>query len=312
MNIEVSPDVARAIAREAYIFGFAPVYAYRSMHNEALARHNPDYRAPINGLGCKTELMSAKQRTLPGPNADTPVCVAWLDLRAEPRFDFEALPPEYQQALRDAAQQGLGEIRRFIRDYGDDPLVSTKILGTRESLEESARQNYGHDNYHLIRAAAAELGIFGNIGQEAIYRLFLNDADDQPLDASKSDYTMTFAPGDLPPVRGFWSLSMYDAEMFFVDNPLDRYLLNSRMLEQGQLEFDDDDSLTFYISADAPSPERRSNWLPAPDGPFRMIMRMYGPSEDAQKGRWTPPRPLARRIGGAEALSSRRRGKRRR
>ncbi len=457
-RIEVSPDVARAIAKEAYIFGFAPVMAYRSMHNEALDAEHHDYSAPFNELGCKAALMTAADRTLPGPNADTPTCLAWLDLRAEPQvlhvpavdanrffdyeledfythnfgyagtfwtgngggtfliagphwqgskpegveqvfrsdtnfvfnfsriqlyspddlanvaklqrgfslqplseflgdappspapdidfpvwddgaqyderlfgyldfvltllgapleedsplwermamiglspqsqFNLEALPAEYQQALRDGAKQGLGELKRFIREYGDDPLVSTKILGTRESLEESARENYGHDNCHLIRAAAAELGIFGNIGQEAIYRLFLNDADDQPLDASQNDYTLTFAPGDLPPVRGFWSLSMYDEAMFFVDNPLDRYLLNSRMLDQGELRLNDDGSLTFYISADSPGAERESNWLPAPDGPFRMIMRVYGPSEDAQKGKWTPPRPQKDEVAG--------------
>jgi hypothetical protein len=219
-----------------------------------------------------------------------------IGLGAEGRFDLEALASELREALRDGAKQGWAEIERFIQDHGDDPLLSAKALGTRETLRRSARENFEHENYYLIRAAAAQLGIFGNVAKEALYPLFLTDADDELLDASQSDYTMTFEPGELPPVRGFWSLSMYDDKMLFVDNPLDRYLLNSRMLDQGQLDFDDDGSLTFYISADSPgsdSPKhgRESNWLPAPDGPFRMILRMYGPSEEAQRGEWTPPRP---------------------
>jgi len=99
---------------------------------------------------------------------------------------------------------------------------------------------------------------------------------------------LTFEEGGLPPVKAFWSLTMYDAvTQLFIANPLDRYLLNSTMLEQFRRE--DDGSLVLYVQRDSPGPERESNWLPAPDGPFYMVMRLYGPEARALEGEWMPP-----------------------
>jgi hypothetical protein len=99
---------------------------------------------------------------------------------------------------------------------------------------------------------------------------------------------MTFPKGELPPVKAFWSLTMYDGKtQLLVENPTDRYLLNSTMLDE--FKRGDDGSLTLYVTKDSPGKDLESNWLPAPDGPFYLVMRLYGPENDALEGRWTPP-----------------------
>ena len=100
--------------------------------------------------------------------------------------------------------------------------------------------------------------------------------------------TLTFEEGQLPPVNAFWSLTVYDGKtQLLIENPLDRYLLNSPMMDQ--FKFGDDGSLVLHISKDSPGDDLESNWLPAPDGPFYMVLRLYGPEPEALEGRWTPP-----------------------
>ena len=143
----------------------------------------------------------------------------------------------------------------------------------------------------MLRSVAAHRGLYGNSAAEAIYPTYLTDVDQQPLDASKHGYTLTFEKGALPPVKSFWSLTMYDAKtQLFIENPLERYLLNSTMMEQFKLE--EDGSLVLHISKESPGTELESNWLPAPGGPFYLVMRLYGP-ETRGLGRvdWTPPAP---------------------
>src|ERR1700722_12525103 len=87
---------------------------------------------------------------------------------------------------------------------------------------------------------------------------------------------MRFEQGQLPPARAFWSFTMYDGKtQLLVANPLDRYLLNSTMLNS--FKYGDDGSLSFYVQKDTPGAEKESNWLPAPDGPFYCFMRIYMP-----------------------------------
>ncbi len=140
----------------------------------------------------------------------------------------------------------------------------------------------------ILRAAAAHLGLYGNSAAEAMYPTYRTDADGSPLDASANRYTVTFAEGQLPPVESFWSLTMYDgATQLFVDNPIDRYLLNSTTMDD--FRFNDDGSLTLLVQSDPPDGAWRANWLPAPDGPFYKVLRLYGPEPEALDGTWTPP-----------------------
>lgn len=145
-----------------------------------------------------------------------------------------------------------------------------------------------------MRAAAAKAGIYGNDAIEATYPQTRVTASGEALDGSKHNYTLTFAKDELPPVNAFWSVTMYGGKtQFLIENPINRYLINSPMLPG--LKKNPDGSLTIYIQKDAPSADKKSNWLPAPDGPIYLVMRLYWPKETppsilpAGQGTWKPP-----------------------
>lgn len=160
--------------------------------------------------------------------------------------------------------------------------TSADAFGTREFLK----------NDYMARMSGAVLGIYGNSKQEAIYPLYMVDSTGQALDASSHRYTLRFAPGELPPVNAFWSVTMYDlpASLLYA-NKLNRYLINSPMLPT--LKRDADGGITLYIQNDSPGAEKESNWLPAPAGPLFTVMRLYWPKPEALDGTWKAP-PLER------------------
>ncbi|MCK4786831.1 MAG: DUF1254 domain-containing protein, partial [Desulfobacteraceae bacterium] len=181
----------------------------------------------------------------------------------------------------------------FVKKETSDPLASTKMFGTREFLKLSAKEHYQLDNMFLPRAVAAHMGLYGNSSSEATYPMYLTDAEGNPLNASTNEYTLTFKAGDFPPVKAFWSLTMYDGiTQLLIENPLERYLLNSPMMDD--FVMNNDGSLTFYIQKDSPGEDLEANWLPAPDGPFYCVMRLYGPEETALNGAWTNPPMLSK------------------
>ena len=146
----------------------------------------------------------------------------------------------------------------------------------------------------LKRAAAAKAGIYGNDAVEATYPLTRNDSDGQTLDGSKHNYTLTFPPGQQPPVNSFWSLTMYDGKtQLLIENPINRYLINSPMIPV--MKTNADGSLTLYIQNESPGTDKETNWLPAPNGPIYLVMRLYWPKEKppsilpAGDGTWQPP-----------------------
>jgi hypothetical protein len=144
---------------------------------------------------------------------------------------------------------------------------------------------------YLYRMVAAALGIYGNSKEDAIYPLYNMDQANQGLSGA-SKYTLRFAPDQLPPVNAFWSLTMYRMpESLLVANPINRYLLNSPMMPQ--FVKDADGGLTLYIQNEAPGKDKEANWLPAPQGPFRMFLRLYWPKPEALDGKWQKP-PLNR------------------
>jgi hypothetical protein len=134
----------------------------------------------------------------------------------------------------------------------------------------------------------AHLGLYANSGAEAVYPTYKTDADREPLNAAENNYTLTFSKEKLPLVQAFWSLTMYDGKtQLLADNPLDRYLLNSPMMDQFTLN--EDGSLTLLIQREHPGAAEEANWLPAPDGPFYLILRLYGPDEKVLAGQWQHP-----------------------
>ncbi|MDQ2706085.1 MAG: DUF1214 domain-containing protein, partial [Pseudomonadota bacterium] len=126
---------------------------------------------------------------------------------------------------------------------------------------------------------------------EAMYPAYFTDAAQQPMTGANR-YTLRFAPDGLPPVNAFWSLTMYKLpESLLSANRLNRYLINSPMLPG--LKKDADGGLTLHIQNESPGADKEANWLPAPEGPFFMAMRLYWPKEEALDGTWKAP-PLER------------------
>ncbi|GGC64951.1 DUF1254 domain-containing protein [Chelatococcus reniformis] len=144
---------------------------------------------------------------------------------------------------------------------------------------------YGTD--YLMRALITAIGLGANRPQDAVYPTSLKAATGEDYDGS-SKYVMHFAKGQLPPVEGFWSLTMYDSKYFFVANPINRYSVSPRQ----DLKPNADGSVDLYIQKDSPGPDKESNWLPAPAGKFLLMLRMYWPEETAPSiidGSWTIP-----------------------
>jgi len=149
-----------------------------------------------------------------------------------------------------------------------------------------------YNGNYTLRAAAALAGIYGNDAIEAMYPLAVTDSTGAKLDGSKSNYTLTFPAGAYPPVNSFWSVTMYDGKtQLLIENPINRYLINSPMLPD--MKKNADGSLTMYVQNKSPGKDKEANWLPAPDGPIYMVMRLYWPKEEALNGTWTPA-PIVR------------------
>jgi hypothetical protein len=203
---------------------------------------------------------------------------AKLGIGAGRSFDTQALSPEVRKAVEDGVADAWGAYAELKKRIDAKEVTSGDLFGTREYL----------NNNYLYRMAAAILGIYGNSKDEAMYPIYTVDSGGQALDASKNGYSLRFAPGQLPPVNAFWSLTMYELpSSLLVANPINRYLLNSPMLPD--LNRDQDGGLTLYVQHESPGKDKESNWLPAPNGPFTVIMRLYWPKPEALDGRWAPP-----------------------
>jgi hypothetical protein len=143
-----------------------------------------------------------------------------------------------------------------------------------------------HYNY-LNRAVGAQYGILGNTASEAVYIGYTTASNGQALTGANK-YQIHFAKGQQPPAKAFWSFTMYDLpQQLLVANPINRYLLNSPMLPT--MKLDPNGGLTLYIQNVSPGKDKQANWLPAPTGPFLMILRVYWPEDSVLNGQWKQP-----------------------
>ena len=206
---------------------------------------------------------------------------AKLDIGPGKTFDPEKFPPEIRKAIEEGMADAWKDLDALGERIARGEVTSGDVLGSREHLK---------GNY-LYRMRGTVAGIWGNTAEEAIYPAYYNNSSGQPLDGSNR-YQLRFAPDQLPPVNAFWSLTMYNLPArLLVDNPIDRYLINSPMLPD--LKRDADGGLTLYIQKASPGADQESNWLPAPDGPFMLALRLYWPKPEALNGTWKQP-PLER------------------
>jgi hypothetical protein len=163
--------------------------------------------------------------------------------------------------------------------------VNSAVKNINGWLFDTETGIYG-TNY-LNRAFITAVGLGANRARDAVYPMSLKDADGNAYDGS-NNYVLRFPEGQLPPARGFWSLTMYDTNYFFVANPIDRYSISARQ----ELKPNPDGSIDIRIQNQTPGADGESNWLPAPTGKFVLMLRMYWPDEDDPSilnGTWTPP-----------------------
>ncbi len=198
--------------------------------------------------------------------------------------------------FKDLALEHKADVSQAIRD-GDKKINDFLATGMKNINGWKLGALFGDLSFYngnwLKRAAAARAGIFGNDALEAMYPMTRTDANGEPLDGSKHNYTLTFPADQLPPVNAFWSVTMYNGKtQFLIKNPINRYLINSPMLTD--MHKNEDGSLTLYIQKDSPGKTKEANWLPAPDGPIYLVMRLYWPKVEAPsilpigKGTWAP------------------------
>jgi len=212
---------------------------------------------------------------------------ARLGIEPGKTFDPGRLSPELLAALREGMADGQKQIDARRTSLGGR---TDALFGDRQFLK----------NDYVARATGTQVGIGANSRAEAMYPILDKDAAGQPLDGNLHTYTLHFAKGQLPPVNAFWSVTMYDLpQQLLVKNPINRYLINSPMLQQ--LKLDTDGGLTIYVQAESPGTDKESNWLPAPKGLFVMFMRYYWPKQELLDDHWKTPAVVRTSSGQTQA-----------
>ncbi len=206
-------------------------------------------------------------------------------------FNFKDLPLEQKAEILIGMKQG--------QDKVDAAVVSAGAVINGWNVSGAPGDSAHYNGDWLARAVAAQAGIYGNSPEEAMYPFSRKDGTGKALDGSKNNYTITFPPGQLPPVDAFWSVTMYDGKtQLLIKNPINRYLINAPMLPD--MKKGADGSVTLYIQNKSPGADKEANWLPAPNGPIYLVMRLYWPKVTppsilpAGSGTWQPPAVMQR------------------
>ncbi len=213
----------------------------------------------------------------PPHSNDYPIIDRMKRIGIEPgkSFSLASADKVVQEALEAAPSVALPQIKEAWSK------ASVPVNGWRTNL--TAIGTYGADYLH--RAGVAYGGLGANVIEDAVYPTAFADADGKPF-ASDKRYVLHFAKNQVPPARGFWSLTMYDERQLFSANAINRYAIGDR----DKLTFNEDGSLDLHIQRESPGKDKESNWLPAPkSGSFTMNLRLYWPKAEVLDGTWAPP-----------------------
>jgi hypothetical protein len=237
-------------------------------------------REQVNSLDSTAyfKLLASLMKDNPPAAADALILAKMARLGIVPgkEFDPSNLDPAVAKGLQGVPKVAQEKIIGYFKKVG------IEVNGWQIFLKTGI---YGTD--YLDRAFATYIGLGANRPQDAVYPTSLVDGDGKPYDGANK-YVLHFPKGQTPPAKGFWSLTMYDGDYFFVANPLNRYTLSPR----NALNYNEDGSLDLLIQTDSPGTEKESNWLPAPAGKFILMLRLYWPQETAPSildGTWQPP-----------------------
>lgn len=195
-------------------------------------------------------------------------------------FDPATLNAEAVEAVAAARDAALQDLAKAMSE------ASIGIVRNGWNWEQSFG-TYGTS--YRVRALVAMAGLGANLPEDAIYPNAFADADGEPFTGAHS-YVLHFDAGQQPGVDAFWSLTMYDGDGFQVPNPLNRFVIRDR----DPLVLNPDGSLDIYIQHSSPGAEHEANWLPAPQGAFAPMLRLYSPTAETLAGNFMPPKIIKR------------------
>ena len=231
-------------------------------------------------------------KTNPPTSDDAPMVAKMAKIGLVPGQDFDPskLGAFDKEAIKAVPKLGQVKIMEYFKKSAEpiNGWVLTKDVG-----------QYGTD--YLQRALVTAIGLGANRPKDAIYPTSEKDADGKEYDGTKN-YVMHIEKGQLPPVDGFWSLTMYDANFFFVPNRINRYTLSSR----NKFLTNSDGSVDLYLQADSPGKAKEANWLPTPNAKFVAMLRLYWPKK--RRRRFLTARGNQQQSPGQNRGWSRRRG----
>ena len=216
----------------------------------------------------------------PPPARDDPVIKQLARIGVVPgkSFDWSSLG----DAEQEAAKRGVKKAHQAITKE------SLNLLGKKVINSWSLQNNLGtYGTKYLFRAAVDSQGLGAELPQDQMYALTFKDGSGHVLSGKRNDYTMHFDKGQFPPTNAIWSLSLYNSKLGLVKNPIDRYVIAPNW---NDIKYNSDGSLDIYIQHKAPtSSKKKANWLPAPDGPFVLLLQDYWPKQQMISLNYTIP-----------------------
>ena len=218
-------------------------------------------------------------KTNPPAAQDAPIVQRMAKIGLVPGQDFD--PTKLSSSDKEAmsAVPKMGLMKMLGRVQAQQPINGWLIFGSDVG-------DWKTD--YLLRATTAWLGPGWNLPADAVYPLSQKDANGSDYNGSEHRYVLRFEKGQFPPVKGFWSVTMYDQDNFLAANPLNRYTLGQR----DKLVTNPDGSVDLYLQADSPGKAKEANWLPGPKGKFGVMLRLYWPTDTPPSildGTWKPP-----------------------
>jgi len=281
-----TPEDYKAVHAIQDGYKLVPLSAYGKPYTPPLGIVDPDIDM-VNPVRAQVDVMDPGKffNTLahlmkdnPPAPADAPMVEKMKRLGIVPGQDFDIAKadPVVRKALQGAPKAGLEKITSNFKTMGEH--INGWIFTTHTG-------EYGTD--YLQRATITYFALGANRPQDAVYPTSETDATGKPYDGANK-YVIHFPKGQMPPVKAFWSITMYDTQYFFVPNNLNRYDISKR----NDLKANPDGSTDIYIQKDSPGADKESNWLPAPAGKFVLMLRMYWPNDKPPSildGSWKPP-----------------------
>jgi len=266
-------------------FGLVPLSSYGKPYTPPAGTVDPSLdmktaiRDQVNRMDAVSyfNLLAQLMKANPPAAADAPELAKFAKIGLVPGKDFDAskLDADFVKRIPQVA------FDRIMLQFK----VGKSIKNVNGWMYDSEAGVYGTD--YLNRAFITAIGLGANRIQDAVYPTSLKDAEGKAYDGANK-YVIHIPKGQLPPVRGFWSVTMYDANYFFVANPINRYSISARQ----NLKANPDGSIDLYVQNQSPGADKESNWLPAPKDKFILMLRLYWPNEKSPSiinGTWKPP-----------------------